>query len=101
MRDSPSSTSAPLSEYFKTVSSALAAAIIASGSLSYSHAELHTNNRDVIFIFKDPCAQGEEIQRRYTACTLPMVHAKTLAEARGFLVDEITRIKQGGGYGKR
>jgi hypothetical protein len=39
------------------------------------------------------------LQRRYQAGVLPTVHAKMLAEARGFLADEHNRVK-GSGHAK-
>lgn len=89
----------PLNETFETISPALAGALIAANQLAYSHCKLHANSKDVIFIFADPLHVGDELQRRYTAGAFPLVHAKVLAEARGFLSDETYRVK-GGRRGK-
>ena len=85
---------------FETISPALAAALIAADQLAYSHCKFHANRKDVIFVFSDPLQNGEELQRRYAAGVLPLVHAKMLAEARGFLADESSRVK-GGGHAKK
>lgn len=91
--ESPGNNTTPLTEEFVTISPALAAAIIVAGQLAYSHARLHANRKDVLFVFEDPLHIGEELQRRYQAGIFPLVHAKMLAEARGFLVDENNRVK--------
>jgi hypothetical protein len=83
-------------ETFETISPALAAALIAANQLSYSHCKLHANRKDAIFVFLDPMRIGEDLQRRYAAGAFPLVHAKMLAEARGFLADENSRVKGGG-----
>jgi hypothetical protein len=85
----------PLNETFETISPALAGAFIAANQLAYSHCKLHPNGSNVVFVFADPLHVGEELQRRYTAGAFPLVHAKVLAEARGFLADESNRIKGG------
>jgi hypothetical protein len=87
----------PLTEaqYFETISPALAAALIAADQLAYSRCKIHRNGKDVIFVFEDPLKLGEELQRRYTAGVFPLVHAKMLAEARGYLADECGRVKGG------
>jgi hypothetical protein len=95
-----SSNPPPLTEEFETISPALAAALIAANQLSYSHCKLHRNAKDVIFVFKDPLCVGEELQRRYAAGAFPLVHAKMLAEARGYLADEHNRVK-GGGHARK
>lgn len=97
----PSSTPTTSSDYFKTTSPAFAAALIAASALAYLHCDLHTNSRDAVFVFEDPNHEGEELQRRYSAGTFPRVHAHMLAKARGYLMDEKTRMQQGGGYAKR
>src|SRR5260370_5009239 len=91
----PSSSAPPLTEAdsFETISPALAAALIAADQLAYSHCKLHPNGKDAVFIFRDPLHTGEELQRRYNAGVFPLVHAKMLAETRGFLADESNRIK--------
>jgi hypothetical protein len=95
-----SSTPTPLTqETFETISPALAAAFIAADQLAYSHCKLHRNGKDAVFVFHDPLHTGEELQRRYQAGVLPTVHAKMLAEARGFLADEHNRVK-GSGHAK-
>jgi hypothetical protein len=89
-------TKPPLADdIFETISPALAAALIAANQLAYSHCKLHSNGKDAIFVFKDPLHIGEELQRRYAAGVLPPVHAKMLAEARGYLADETHRVKGG------
>jgi hypothetical protein len=98
--DLPGINPPPLTEEFETISPALAAALIAANQLSYSHCKLHSNRKDVIFVFRDPLRVGEELQRRYAAGAFPLVHAKMLAEARGFLADENSRVK-GDGHGKK
>lgn len=95
-----SSTPPPLTEYFPTISPALAAALIAADQLAYSHCQLHSNGKDAIFFFKDPLHTGEELQRRYAAGVFPTVHAKMLADARGYLADESNRVK-GGGHARK
>jgi hypothetical protein len=92
----PASTHPPLTDYFETISPALAAALIAADQLKYSHCELHRNGKDAVFFFQDPLHVGEELQRRYAAGVFPTVHAKMLAEARGYLADESNRVKGGG-----
>ncbi len=87
-------------EYFETISPALAAAIIVADQLAYSHCKLHHNGKDAVFVFRDPLCIGEELQRRYTAGVFPLVHAKMLAEARGYLADESNRVK-GRGHDKK
>lgn len=94
-----SSTPPPLPEY-ETISPAFAAALIAAGQLSYSHCKLHRNGKDVVFVFQDPLAVGEELQHRYTAGTLPLVHAKLLADVRSNLMEEASRVK-GGGHARK
>jgi hypothetical protein len=100
MRPVPeSSGSAPPlteAESFETISPALAAALITADQLAYSHCNLHLNGKDAVFVFRDPLHTGEELQRRYTAGVLPTVHAKMLAEARGYLANESNRVKGGG-----
>ena len=86
----------PLPQEFQTISSSLAAALIAAGQLNYSHCKLHRNAKDVIFVFQDPLGIGEELQRRYTTGTLPLVHAKLLADVRNNLMEEANRVKGGG-----
>jgi hypothetical protein len=95
--DSPGNHPTPLTEadYFATISPALAAALIAADQLAYSHCKLHHNGKNAVFVFKDPLHVGEELQRRYTSGVFPLVHAKMLAEARGYLVDESNRVKGG------
>jgi len=83
-------------ELFETISPAFAAALIAAHQLSYSHCHSHRNGKDVVYAFADPLHVGEELQRRYTAGAFPLVHAKVLAEARSFLVDESKRVKGAG-----
>ena len=104
MRPAPepsSSASPPLAEeFFETISPALAAALIAAAQLAYSHCKVNPNQKDAVLVFRDPLHTGEELQRRYTAGVLPTVHAKMLAEARGYLADECNRVK-GGGHAKR
>ncbi len=85
----------PLDEIFETISPALAGALIAANQLAYSHCKLHANGKDAVFVFTDPLHVGDELQRRYTAGAFPLVHAKVLAEARGFLSDEAYRVKGG------
>ena len=85
----------PLTETFQTISPALAAALIAANQLTYAYCKLHANRKDAIFVFADPLHVGEELQRRYTAGVFPLVHAKLLAETRGFLADECYRVKGG------
>ncbi len=80
-------------ESFDTISPALASALIAAGALSYSHAKLHSNGRDVVYTFADPARAGDELQRRYAVGAFPLVHAKVLAEARTFLADEAARVR--------
>jgi hypothetical protein len=92
----PSSSAPPLTETFETISPALAGALIAANQLAYSHCKLHANGKDAIYVFADPLHVGEELQRRYTAGVFPLVHAKVLAEARGYLADESNRLKGGG-----
>jgi hypothetical protein len=93
----PPSSSTPLTEAnsFETISPALAAALIAADQLAYSHCKLHRNAKDAVFVFRDPLQIGEELQRRYNAGVFPLVHAKMLAETRGFLSEESTRVKGG------
>jgi hypothetical protein len=95
--DSPPHSPLPSNPTFETISPAVAAALIATGSLTYSHARLLTNG-NVAYIFDDPIAVGPELQRRYHAGVFPLVHAKTIADARGFLADEGSRVKRGGGH---
>jgi len=84
--------------YFETISSALSAALIAAAAdqLFYDHCKLHRNGKDAVFVFRDPSQVGEELQRRYKAGALPLVHAKVLADARSFLVTESKRVREGG-----
>lgn len=96
----PPSNSPPLTEVFETLSPPLAAALIAASQLAYSHCYLHRNGKDVIFVFKDPLRNGEELQRRYQSGAFPLVHAKMLAEARLFLATENNRVK-GAARGQR
>jgi hypothetical protein len=96
LRERPSSNPPPLTEEFETISPALAAALIAANQLSYLHSKLHRNGKDTIYVFADPLHVGEELQRRYAAGAFPLVHAKMLAEARGYLADEHNRLKGGG-----
>lgn len=74
---------------------------MAAGKLEYNRVELHKNKRDVEYIFDDPLQVGDELQRRYAGSAFPLVHAKTLADARGFLADEHKRILKGAGIAKR
>lgn len=83
-------------EVFETISPAFAAALIAATQLTYSHCKPHRNGKDMIYVFVDPLHYGEELQRRYTAGAFPLVHAKVLADARSFLVDESKRVREGG-----
>ena len=82
--------------YFETLSSALAAALIAADQLKYDHCKIHRNGKDAVFVFRDPTRVGEELQRRYRAGALPLVHANVLADARSFLVTESKRVREGG-----
>lgn len=83
----------PLTEYFATISPALAAAFIAAHQLVYSHCTLHRNGRDVTFFFEDPEHIGNELCRKYSAGTFPLVDAKMLADARSYLAKENNRLK--------
>src|ERR1035441_9340765 len=89
-----SSTPPPLPEY-ETSSPAFAAALIAAGQLSYSHCKLHRNGKDVVFVFADPLSVGDQLRHRYTAGTLPLVHAKLLTDVRNNLMDEANRVRGG------
>lgn len=80
---------------YRTLSSALAAALIAAQQLEYSHCVLHPNGKDTVYVFHDPTHAGDELARRYTAGALPLVHAKMLADARSYLVDESKRVREG------
>jgi hypothetical protein len=95
MRPIPDTGPTPLTEAdsFETISPALAAALIAANQLTYSHCKLHRNNKDAVYVFRDPLHVGDELQRRYTAGVFPLVHAKLLADTRGFLSEESNRIK--------
>lgn len=93
--ESPDSTPLTQADFFETISPALAAALIAADQLAYSHCKIHANNKDAVFVFRDPLHVGDELQRRYTAGVFPLVHAKMLAEARGFLADDSNRVKGG------
>jgi hypothetical protein len=84
------------SGFFETISPALAAAFIAGQQLTYSHAKLHANRKDVVYVFDDPLCVGAELQRRYNAGVLAPVHAKAVNEARGYLSEEHKRAR--GGY---
>jgi hypothetical protein len=84
---------------FETISPALAAALIAGQQLAYAHAKMHTNRKDVVYVFDDPLRVGAELQRRYNAGVLPAVHAKAVNEARGYLAEECKRVK-GGSHAK-
>jgi hypothetical protein len=95
MSDPPKTAPPPLNETFETISPALAAALIVAGQLHYSHCNLHPDATRVIFVFEDPLHIGDELQRRYVAGLFPLVHAKMLAEARGYLADESYRLKGG------
>lgn len=88
-------------EVFETISPAFAAALIAANQLSYSHCKAHHNGKDTIYVFVDPLRAGAELQRRYTAGAFPLVHAKVLADARSYLVDESKRAKEEGHARKR
>ena len=94
-------TSSIAEESFETCSPALAAALIAANQLTYSGCKLHRNGKDTIFAFADPLHAGDELQRRYNAGAFPLVHAKMLAEARGYLADEVKRLKAGGGHAQK
>ncbi len=84
---------------FETISPAFAAALIAGQQLPYSHAKLHANRKDVVYVFDDPLRVGAELQRRYNAGLLPAVQAKAVNEARGYLAEECKRVK-GVGHAK-
>ena len=89
----PSSTPTPSTDFYETISPALAAALIAASRLSYSHCTLHRNGRDVIFCFEDLLHVGDELAKRYASGTFPLVHPKMLADARVYLAEENNRLK--------
>jgi hypothetical protein len=94
MSASTGSIPPPLPEY-ETISPAFAAAIIAAGQLVYSHCKIHPNGKDVVYVFRDPLRIGDDLQHRYKAGTLPLVHAKFLSDVRANLMDEANRVKGG------
>jgi hypothetical protein len=94
MSASTSTNPHPLPEY-ETISPAFAAAIIAAGQLVYSHCKMHPNGKDVVYVFQDPLRIGDDLQHRYKAGTLPLVHAKFLSDVRTNLMEEANRVKGG------
>jgi hypothetical protein len=95
------SASPPLPETdnaFRTQSTSFAAALVAADLLSYLHAELNTTG--VVFCFKDPHSEGDDLKRRFDAGMFPRVEPKVLFSARGFLMDEMARL-QGRGRHER
>jgi hypothetical protein len=94
-------TPPPETECFETRSTALAAALIAADQLRYSHCRIHDNGKDGFYVFRDPLHVGEELQRRYKALLFPTIHARVLAEARGFLVDDYKRVLKRVGHGRK
>jgi hypothetical protein len=91
----PIFTSPPHSETedpFRTLSTTFAAALLASGLLPYARAELNDSGNEVLFIFEDPLSNGDELKRRFDAGLFPRVDPKALFVARGFLMDEMSRL---------
>ena len=86
---------------YRTQSTSLSAALIAAGQLVYLRAELSEKSRDAVFVFDDPLAQGDELQRRFNAGLFPRVEPKALFSARGFLMDEMARIQGGGRHARK
>lgn len=83
-------------DFFETISSSFAAALIAADQLSYFGCRFHRNGKDAVFVFRDPLHVGDELQRRYAAGVFPLVHPKILAEARGYLAEEAKKVREGG-----
>jgi hypothetical protein len=102
-RERPPSTAPPATENpFRTQSTSFAAALVASDQLRYSRAELHENGREVVFVFEDPFAQGDDLHRRFDAGMFPRVEPRVLFSARGFLTAEMARLQGRGRHaGKR
>jgi hypothetical protein len=97
------SASPPLPETespFRTLSTSFAAALVASDQLQYLRAEL-ANEREVVFVFDDPHAHGDDLHRRFEAGMFPRVEPKVLFSARGFLVDEMARLQGRGRHARK
>ncbi len=94
---SPLSATYPEQHLFETSSQHFAAALIATHLLEYSHARLHENGRETLYIFLDPELHGREYLRQYWAQTFPLVHASTLAQAIKLLVKEKMALRANGG----
>jgi hypothetical protein len=93
-REGIPSTAPPLIEHpFRTMSTSFAAAIVASNQLEFLRAELAANGREVVFVFEDPLAQGDDLHRRFDAGMFSRVEPKVLFSARGFLMDEMARLQ--------
>jgi hypothetical protein len=88
----PSSDKLP----FRTQSTSLASALVASDLLQYAHAELNETGSAVAFCFDDPNAEGDELKRRFDAGMFPRVDPKNLFSARGYLMEQMARVREGG-----
>jgi hypothetical protein len=94
MSESSLSASPPHDEKpFRTQSTSFAAALVAADCLRYMRAESHSTG--VVFCFDDPLNQGDELKRRFDAGMFPRVEPKILFSARGFLVQEMARLRGG------
>jgi hypothetical protein len=85
---------------FRTLSTAFAAALVAADQLRYLRSELNDSNCEVVFVFDDPLAQGDQLHRRFDAGMFPRVEPKLLFSARGFLMDEMARLQGRGRHAK-
>ena len=97
-RESPFSASALSDDStprFRTNSVAFVAALLAADQLEYVGAERSANGREVEFILEDPNKIATELQRRYNAGIFPSVNPKLHMEARGFLMNEVNRVREG------
>ena len=83
----------PTESPFRTLSTAFAAALVASDSLRYLRAE--RNDVGCEFVFDDPHGQGDVLHRRFDAGMFPRVEPKLLFSARGFLMEEMSRLQGG------
>ena len=81
---------------FRTSNGAFVAAAIAADLFQYLGCEvLPGSRRDVVFHLLDPHGLCDEYQRRFTAGVFPSVNPSMHNTARGFIKDEITRIRGG------
>jgi len=83
---------------FRTFNIAFAAALNTAHLLAYRGTELVDDGRRAVFVFEDPSSEGPELLRRYESGDFPLVNPKYLFAARGYLTDQVARLKGVGRY---